>query len=776
MRRPLLGLAAAFAAGCLLSDGEAGPAEAMALAALAGTLLGLALAAGSGRGAGWALAGAALSLGAAAAGVEALQADARSLRRIALDAQLEGRPLRLVGTVRGDTVVGGGRVTFTMDVARVEAKGQLLPGAGRARIELGGRAEAPRLADGDGLAAWVSVRAPPRSDAVRTGVSAFGYCKSARLLERRDSSDAGSLRRAAARLREAARAVFARSMPPGTERGLVRAMVLGDRSEIDEATGEAFRASGTYHVLALSGAQVALVAALIVAGLRRLRAGPWVQAATTAAAIGFYSLLVGGDVPVVRAALMASALLAGRALELDADAANLLGLAALALLGHRPAAAADVGFQLSFGATLGILALVGPLTRGIPRLPLRVDLAVAASVAAQCALAPVLAHWFHRLAPAAVLLNIAAVPLSAAVLLAGVAVLVVAPLGPWAVQMAGNVAWIAARALRVSGDLGPLGTWLDLRVAGPSVVAVALYVGGLALLHRERRGAGLALLLACHLAILAGPLSRPADGRLHLVVIDVGQGDSLLLVSPSGRALLVDSGGSRDSRFDPGERSVAPELWRRGVRRLDALVATHAHPDHVAGAPFVLHAFRVAEIWEGPAPVRDPAWRGARTALGEGRAAGITIAEDMEREWDGVNVAVRGPRRPPRPPLAVRNEDSVVLDVGFGEVHLLLAGDVLGEEADALRVGPAVAVKVPHHGSRASSTPTFVSRVSPRLAIVSVGSRNPFGHPHPEVVERYRRAGSLLLRTDRDGTVEVATDGRRVWVRTAGEGEERRIR
>jgi competence protein ComEC len=114
--------------------------------------------------------------------------------------------------------------------------------------------------------------------------------------------------------------------------------------------------------------------------------------------------------------------------------------------------------------------------------------------------------------------------------------------------------------------------------------------------------------------------------------------------------------------------------------------------------------------------------------------------------------------------------------VGIGEVHLLLTGDVLGEAADTLRAPSAFVLKVPHHGSRASSSPAFLSRVKPRLAVVSVGGRNPFGHPHPEVVERYRRSGSLLLRTDRDGTVEIATDGRRVWVRAAGEGHERRIR
>jgi competence protein ComEC len=775
MRRPLLRLAAAFAAGCLLVDGEASLAEALTLLALAGVLLGLAVAAGPTRSAGRALAAAALSIGAAAAGGEALRAEAGPLRRLAQEAERDGRPLRLVGTVHGDAVERGGRVTFMLDVAGVEAGERLVPAAGRARVELGGRAGAPRLADGDGVAAWASVRSLPRGDAVRTGLAAFGYCKSARLVEPRPGG-AGVLRRTAARLRETARAVLVRSMPPGTERGLVRAMVLGDRSEIDEGTAEAFRASGTYHVLALSGAQVALVAALLVAGLRRLRAGPWVQAVATAAAIGFYSLLVGGDVPVVRAALMASAVLAGRALELEADAANLLGLAALALLAHRPAVAADVGFQLSFGATLGILALVGPLTRGIPRLPLRVDLAVAASVAAQCALAPILAHSFHRLAPAAVLLNIAAVPLSAAVLLAGLAVLVAAPLGPWAAEAAGGAAWVAARALRVSGDLGPLGAWMDLRVPGPSVLALALYVSGLVLLYRERRRAGLCLLLACHLALVAGPVSRRADGRLHLVVIDVGQGDGLLLVSPSGRAMLVDAGGSRDARFDPGERLVAPALWSRGVRRLDAFVATHGHPDHVGGARFVLRAFRVDEVWEGPAPSRAPAARQARDEQDGARAARLTVAEGVVRNWDGVRIVVRGPRRPARPPRAVRNEDSVVMDVALGEVHLLLTGDALGPALDALRLGPSFVVKVPHHGSRASSSPAFVSRVRPRLALVSVGLRNPFGHPSREVIDRYREAGSLVLRTDRDGTVDVATDGARVWVRASGDGVERRIR
>src|SRR5512143_3579980 len=179
MRRPLLGLAAMFATGSLLADGEAGPAEVVTLVALAAVLLGLALAAGAGRSAGGALAGAALALGSAAAGVEALQLESLGLRRLAVQAEREGRPLRLVGTVRGDAVERDGRVVFGMDVAGAEVNGRLLRAAGRARIDVGGRAEVPRLADGDGVAAWVSVR-PPASDAARAPRRERGGCRAPR--------------------------------------------------------------------------------------------------------------------------------------------------------------------------------------------------------------------------------------------------------------------------------------------------------------------------------------------------------------------------------------------------------------------------------------------------------------------------------------------------------------------------------------------------------------------------------------------------------------------
>ena len=760
-----------FGIGCLLSDGHASSAEALRLVGLAALTLGLAAWAGLGRAARLALAGAALALGASAAAVERLEVESRPLSRRLAGGTLAGGAHQLTGTVRGDAEERLGRLVFLLEAEELRVGGRREPTAGRVRVEVGGLAERPRLLDADRVAAWMTLR--PASDA-GDGLVAFGYCKTGRLVEPLADPGRHPVRRFVARLRERARGVFERAMPPGTERGLVRAMVLGDRSEIDDTTAEAFKASGTYHVLALSGAQVALLAALLSSLLRRLQTSPWVEAGVTTLVISGYAVFVGGDVPIARAALMAAAVMLGRALEVDADAGNLLGLAALVLLSDRPSSVADVGFQLSFGATLGILALVAPLTRGVPRLPLRLDLAIAASVAAQCALAPLLALHFHRVAPAAILLNVAAVPLSGAVLLAGFAVLALAPLGAGGV--AGGLAWLAARALRLSGDLGPAADWLDLRVAAPPVAVLALHVAGVGWVLRGRRLHGLVAIAAGHALLAFGPFAPRADGRLHLAVIDVGQGDGLLLRSPSGRAIVVDAGGSRDPRFDPGERRVAPVLWDAGVRRIDALVVTHAHPDHAGGAPFLLRAFRVESSWEGPAALADPSWQRLDAALGQAGVRRVAVVRGARFDWDGASLAVLGPPPPSVPLPRVRNEDSLVIDVRFGEVHLLLTGDVTAEVERGLRLPKALVLKVPHHGSQTSSSPFLVGAVEPGVAVVSAGERNPFGHPHPLIVERYRRAGALLLETGRDGSVHVATDGRRVWVRLSGEGQERRIR
>jgi competence protein ComEC len=448
----------------------------------------------------------------------------------------------------------------------------------------------------------------------RQGIHAVGYCKSAKLVRVEGRGEVGWLRSCASRVRRWARRAFERAMLPGPEQGLARAMVLGDRTGVDPETAEAFRVAGTYHILAISGAQVALVAGILAWILTRLQAGPRLPALAIPICLAFYAQLVGGDAPVVRAAVMASVLVVSRALDLDADVANLLGLAALVLLVHRPSAIADVGFQLSFGATLGILLLTPVLVERLPVLPLRTELALAASLAAQAAITPLLALHFNRLAPAALVLNLIAVPLSAAVLVTGFLVLAAALVVPALAARMGDVAWIAAHALLVSGEPG---RWPALDVRAPALGgwALAAYVAGLVLLYKGRLRAGLPLLVAGCVGFAMGR-GAVGDGRLTLTVLDVGQGDCLVVRSPRGRAWLIDAGGGFDESFDMGEAVVGPYLWSEGLRRVEGLVVTHAHPDHVGGIPFLLRSFATGEVWEGVAPRRDRGYRALDEEIG----------------------------------------------------------------------------------------------------------------------------------------------------------------
>jgi competence protein ComEC len=723
-----------------------------------------------------ALVAAALGIGAAGAGVEAV-----GYERQPLGAWLAGadtaEPWLLEGVARGDARETADRFTLVLD-----AEGGPLP-AGRVRIEIGGLAPRPEILDGDHVRLFASLR-PPRgfrnpgaydvvAAARHEGIVATGYCKSPRLVSLLGRGDVGFLRDAAAGARRAARGAFRRWIVPGPEEGLVRAMVLGDRTGVEAETAESFRAAGTFHVLALSGAQVALLAGMLVAGLRLARAAPWTTAVATSVGVAFYAAFVGGDVPVVRAAVMTIVVVGGRALDLDADLPNLLGLAALALLVHRPSNVYDVGFQLSFGATLGLLLLTAPLLTLFPRLPLRVEAALAGSLAAQTALVPLLASQFHRLTPAALVLNLIAVPLSGAVLLAGFGVLTVSwspLLAPWA----GDLAWIFAHALLRSCEPASWLPGLDPRIASPPLLALLVYAVGVVSLLRGRRPCSLAL-LGLGLVWMVAPRAAVGDGRLRLTVLDVGQGDGLVLRSPQGRVRLVDAGGTYDSRFDIGEAVVGQYLWSQGIARLDGIVVTHAHPDHAGGVPAIVRGFSVGDAWEGPAPRRDRVYDALDAVL---KTAGIrrrSMARGMAEVWDGVEIRVLGPVPAGKPPWRARNDDSLVLELVFGEVHLLLTGDVEAAGEGRLHLGPAQILKVPHHGSRSSSSPGFVERVAPRIALVSAGLRNRFGHPDPAVVARYRRRGRVSS-TAEEGALTVSTDGRRIWVETYEGVHEGRLR
>ena len=385
-------------------------------------------------------------------------------------------------------------------------------------------------------------------------------------------------------------------------------------------------------------------------------------------------------------------------------------------------------------------------------------------------------------------LSFLAVIISVAVPLMGlaqVAGLVVVPLALVSSPLASAAGWVAhvgAGGLVWSADLVRFVPRLTYRVAPARLTVVIIYYGAVVAwwtLWRRRSSdlatpirigalrstAAVAVIAA--LWILVDPRTIAAsrgDGRLHVTFIDVGQGDAIFVRFPLGSTLLVDTGGlAFASSFDIGDRVVAPVIRTAGFARLDFLALTHGDPDHVGGAPSIVREFRPREVWEGiPVPRSEPltALRTQAQAMG---ARWANVYNGDRTIADGVEIAARHPRVAEWERQKIRNDDSLVLDLRWRDVSVLLTGDI-GREVErtlGATVPPARLriVKVPHHGSLTSSTAEFVRALRPAVAVVSAGRGNHFGHPVPEVLERYREVGAEIFRTDKDGAVTVDTDG-----------------
>jgi competence protein ComEC len=324
-----------------------------------------------------------------------------------------------------------------------------------------------------------------------------------------------------------------------------------------------------------------------------------------------------------------------------------------------------------------------------------------------------------------------------------------------------SATWPVLLALRAAVALAAAVPGGVLHAPAPHWSAVAAYALGLGLAlaawrcheaspgRAHRLAIGAALLLALAVGIAAEPLVRLADGRLRVTVLDVGQGDAIVVEGPDGSALLVDAGPGGPMRLDTGERVVAPFLWNRGILRLAAAVTTHDDADHAGGMPAVRRRF---DVMTTPGP-------GSTLWLGPARV--LVLSQRRQGEGPPGRVGFRGA-------VKRQNADALVLRVDHGLASFLLAADLtsLGERALLEADAPlgATILKVAHHGSRHSSTAEFLARVSPRLAVISVGPRNPFGHPALETLGRLAAVGARVYRTDHDGAVVFETDGRRLTV------------
>lgn len=611
--------------------------------------------------------------------------------------------------------------------------------------------------------------------------------------------------------RERFLAQLGEALPP-RQAALLAGLLLGWREGIPPEWEEAFRRTGVFHVLAASGANVAFV----VMPFRRLAGwaglGPRWAAALSIGVAWFYCLLAGGEPPVARAAVMATLLYLGEALGRPAQGLNSLAVAGLLLLAWRPGLLFDLGFQLSFAATLGILTLAGPLEGWLrARVPGPMAGPLAVTLAAGAAVEPLLLHRFGALSLISPIANLwVAVAAEAAVVVGAGGLLAGLVLPALATPVLGLVGWLLdilvhpvvgwSHAPGAFWQVRPLpgfgvALWYGLLCAwwarDPVAAALRRVAGcGRSAVLRPAAWAWIGLPVAALLVPalplgwgVGGPLPAPGlpggDRGLQVHFLDVGQGDAVFLRFPGGKTMLVDGGGAgleAGVPFDAGRQRVVPFLRRQGVRRLDWVVVTHPDQDHVGGLPAVAAAVPVGEIWVPAGTGTGPGQEALLAVAGRRQIPVRAVAAGYRLEpAPGVRVEVLNP--PPEGPaggregLTSRNEASVVLSVAYGAQAFLLAGDIGRETEVRLATGGApvraTVLKVGHHGSATSTGPEWLGAVGGPVAVISVGN-NRYGHPSPWVIDRLRQAGYRIYRTDRHGTVSFLTDGVRLYVATAG--------
>jgi competence protein ComEC len=598
---------------------------------------------------------------------------------------------------------------------------------------------------------------------------------------------------------------------------MMQAILIGQSFQLQKVWTEQYRSTGTFHALVISGTHVAVLAAFFLFVLRICFVPESVALFATVLAAWLYALVTGWQAPCVRSAAGLTLFMIAGYFYRERRIMNLLAAVALGFLLLDPDQLFDASFQLTFLAVgfLGafaapaIAATSGPLMDGLrdladrgrdlhiePRAaqfrielrllaetlhaplwvlawPSRVVLfvyeIVLTSAVVQLGLALPMVVYFHRLGISGLSANAFVVPLMGAVVPVGF--LAVFTGWQWIARIAGLLLWLSQKVVWFHANLEP--NW---RVPTPPVwlgvaLAAALIV---AAIWRSRWGA--AVVAALLALLLWHPF--PPDvhaGELELTAIDVGQGDSLLVVFPDGKRMLVDGGGIpafgriARSQLDIGEDVVAPYLWDRGFRTVDVVALSHAHEDHSGGLAALIAAFHPREVWTGFTP-DGPEWQAVQDKAVAVGARIVPLRAPRRIAFGGTAIEVLAPTPGYVPVNEPKNNDSLVMRVTFGRRSLLLTGDVeRGIEQEMLydnELHPTDVLKVAHHGSRTSSTEEFLSAVQPSFAVISAGFENSYGHPHPTVVERLREHHATILRTDLDGMITIRTDGNRMNVET----------
>lgn len=609
--------------------------------------------------------------------------------------------------------------------------------------------------------------------------------------------------------------------------GVLAAMLFGDRTHLQHPLRTAFEKTGSFHLLVVSGLHITILVGLLFWLARRARLGRGPATAIALLLAVPYAFLTGFAPPVQRALWLTAVYLVSRLAYRERAALNAIGIAALGVLVLDPSALFEASFQMTFLAVLAIAGVAAPLiestvapylrglrlTRqisldpflspkvaqlrvalrmyvaalrpivgmrwawrlpfGIVRWTLRAVEALIVALIVELAMVLPMALYFHRITLIALPANLIGLPLLAFLLPLAMATFLLGCIHPALAVPTGSLTALMLRVISWTIHLFSGLSASNLRTPDPPFWSyfafAAVWIAAFWLIRKSRRWkkAALAGLLIGSLLVLWPAQPTIHKGVLEVTAIDVGQGDSLLIVTPDGKTLLVDAGGpiggprNSDAQFDIGEDVVSQYLWWRHIRRLDAVALTHAHSDHMGGMPAVLQNFHPKSLWVGHNPP-IPEYRALLALAQKEKIPVHRMTAGKRFVFGGMHVRILAPEANYQPGARASNDDSLVMRVRYEKTAALLEGDAeapVEEEMMATEPLAAGLLKVGHHGSSTSTIPSFLVAVHPKYAVISVGRRNPFGHPRVSVLDELGAAHVRVFRTDTLGLSSFLLNG-----------------
>jgi competence protein ComEC len=602
---------------------------------------------------------------------------------------------------------------------------------------------------------------------------------------------------------------------------IIQAMILGDQKEIPKDVMENFNKTGTTHIIAISGFNIGIIAFLSFIVIRLIMKSSTylllrfniVKVSTVFAIVPVisYSFIAGMGISVIRAAIMAVTFMIAIIFGKDRDLYNSLVLAALIILVVSPTSLFDISFQLSFMAVWAILFITPRLAVMIPdgsheemsryrawamQIYRNILMFIIVSLSATLGTLPLIVFYFNRISTVVLLSNLFIVPVLGIIAIpVCTAIIIAAPLSHGLALFFLHISSFIVKISISMVDFFASFPGSSFFLSTPTFIEISAYylflIVAVKLIDAWKKkesdtAESRSFLRPYRLRVAAAALSFffvidafylyvKDRGNENLVVtaIDVGQGSSALLRLPGGKKMLVDGGGMYDNSFDIGKYVLAPFLWHERISHIDIVVLTHPHPDHLNGLIYILSNFNVNEVWTNGETGESDTYKDFMKIVTEKNITHRLMSERVgDIKINNVTISILNPRGT----IALKNDllrkfdktndDAIVMKIAMGNVSVLLPADI--SEPSEMRIIDAhkdirsQVLFAPHHGGFTSSTVPFLNRVQPEIAVISCGRDNVYNDPHPDVLTRYFRRGTRVLRTDINGAINITTDGTNV--------------